>query len=178
MHRTGAAECEHRHTAVVDAPVCRMRARRGRHGFANDAEDAISSLLQRHIELVRKYLNRRFRPGAVQWHVTAEKVAGIEDSKYDIGISDAGIGSASPVAGRSGITSGAVGTNFEQTQIINSGDRAATCPDLDHVDRRHRDRHAAAGLEAVTTVDLGVADDEWLAILNQTGFGGRTSHVE
>ena len=136
MNRAGAAEGEQRHAAVIDAAVGGVRARGCRHRLGDDAEDAARRVRRREIELGGERRHRPVGGGAVELHVAAEKVVGVEQAEHEVGVGHRRLRSAAAVAGRAGRGAGAFGTDLEQSQRIGMGDAAAAGADLDHVDRR------------------------------------------
>ena len=84
----------------------------------------------------------------------APKVVGVEPPELDVGIGDGRIGTAEVVGGGTGFGAGAVRPDADLTERVDAGDRTAAGTDLDHLDDRDRDGHAAALLEAGGAGDL------------------------
>ena len=128
--------------------------------------------------LARASPSRRSAAAAVELHVAAEEIVGIEQPEHQVGVGDGRLVAAAAVAGRTGIGAGALRADLEQPERVDMGDAAAAGADLDHVDRRDGDRQPAAFLEAVAAVDLEQPGDQRLAVLDQAGLGGGAAHVE
>jgi len=114
----------------------------------------------------------------VERHLAAEEISCSQEAEHEIGVGHGGLASAPAVADRPGLGTGAGRPHLEQAKGIDAGDAATAGADLDEVDRRHCDRHAAALLETIAAVDLLLAADDRPPVLDQAGFCGRAAHVE
>src|SRR5208337_5610506 len=92
------------------------------------------------------------------------KVAGrivvrVQITEDQVGISDGGLGSASSVAGRSGIGAGGVGTNFDRSpQAVVPRDRASARAERAQV--YHRRRHPPTVDDRLEVINPGTASLE------------------
>ena len=119
-----------------------------------------------------------FRPGNVQLHPATQEIARVEITQDKVGIRDRWRSPAVAVTDRSRVRAGRIRTNFEQSQCVYPGDRATTSADLDHLNNRDLDRKPRSLLETIDAADFKVRRCLRLAVVNQTGFGGRPAHVE
>ena len=72
----------------------------------------------------------------------AGEIVGIELAEDEVGVGDRRAVAAATVAGGSGLGPGTLRSGLDPSHRVDPGDRAATGPDLDHLDDRDRDRHA------------------------------------
>ena len=90
----------------------------------------------------------RPRPAAAPIKPVSTEGIGLQAAQADIGVGDGGRGAAAVVASRSGVRAGAVWPDGDTPEQVHGRDGAAARADFDHLDGRHRYRHAAALLEA------------------------------
>ena len=154
MNRPGAAKGEQRKPAMIDATIGGMGAHGGRHGFGNDAIDAAGGVGQIGAELVAQALDRGFGGRLVELHAAAEEIVGIEQAQHDIGVGDGRLGAAAAIGSRTRRRAGAARADLKKAEIVDMGDGTAAGADLDHVDGRHGQRHAAALAEAIHAIDF------------------------
>ena len=89
----------------------------------------------------------------VQAHLAPEDVGRVEAAEHRVGVGHGRPGTAPAVAHRPGPAARAFRADAQRAGVIEVGDAAAACADLDHVHDRHPDRKP--GREAADVVALG-----------------------
>ncbi len=178
MGRPGAAEADQRIAPRIAAFLDQVNARRARHAFGHDLEDAGRRRDRRQAERFRDLEHRALGRGAVELHASAKEEIRVEIAEHEIGVGHCWQSAALAVAGRAGIGPGAVRADLEQADLVDAGDRAAAGADFDHVDDRRLDRQAAALLEAMDAGRFHARGNVDRAVLHQAGLGRGAAHVE
>ena len=105
----------------------------------------------------------------VERHLAAEQLRR-EVAEHDIRVGHGRLFAAAPVGGRSGVGPCRLRADAEcLRELRDVGDRAASCADGVHVDRRHLDAEVA---------DRGLAADRRLTVLTEGNVRRRAAHVE
>ena len=127
----------------------------GEHVLAHHLEDAPRAIFdgqsKRLAELAPEGLLCRCE---VELHRSAEEETGIVVSKYQIGVRHRRLVAAEAITGRTRHRAGALRSDLEETELVDMGDAAAACADLDELHHRDLDRKSAAFLEASYAADL------------------------
>src|ERR1051325_4214818 len=103
MHRPGAAECVHRHTARIFAALAEMSTRGVGHVLVDDLMNAPGDLLCAHVNARADAGERAARAVEIQTHLAAEKILWIEITKHQIGIGHGWLRTALAITNRSRI---------------------------------------------------------------------------
>src|SRR5437870_4192720 len=104
-------------------------------------------------------------------HLAAEEVVGIEIAQHDIGVSHGRLRAAESVAGRTRRRAGTLGTDLDQSAVIDPGDAAAARTHLGQVDDRNTDRLARAlGAGADAAADAEIMRDAWPSVPHYAGL--------
>ena len=114
----------------------------------------------------------------VQLHAAAQEEPGVVVAENQVRICDGRFGSAHPVAGRPGIGTGRMRSDFQQANLVDGCNGAAAGANLDHFDHRRLDRQAGSLGKAVNTRRFHHRGDFGAAILDHAGLGGGAAHVE
>ena len=118
----------------------------------------------------------------VEGDFAAEEIVRVEPSQYEVGIGDRGLRPALAITDWPGVGSGALGTDPQDAARIYPGDGPATCADFYEVDYWRADWISRAASRSDARLrrrpDLVVLGHAGCAALNQSGFGGRSAHVE
>ncbi len=178
MHRTGAAERNHRQRARVDAAVGGLHRSRFGHAFVDHVVDAPCATVAGDVEVVREARHRGIRRGAVEREVAAEERALVDVAEQQVGVCHRRLGAAAAVARGAGRGRRAARADLERAELGARRDAAAAGADLDHVDRLDLQREAAALAEALVARDFELVRNLWLAVRDQAQLRRRAAHVE
>ena len=107
---------------------------------------------------------------------SAERIGG-EAPEDQIGVGYRGSGAAEAVGGRARFGAGTEGADPDLAEHVHSGDRSAARADLDHLDHRDGDRHAAALVESVGAGHLEGLGCPGGLVLDEADLCRRTTHV-
>src|SRR5882724_1892234 len=102
-----------------------MSARRRRHLLADDPVDARRRLARISAEPLPEHRDRPLRPGAVELHLAAEEIVGVEKSEDEVGVGHRRPRAAAPVGDRPRYRPGAARPDLEEPELADLGDAAA-----------------------------------------------------
>src|SRR6516162_4356566 len=134
MRRSGAADRDHRIATRVTAFLDDVHARGRGHVLADDLVDAPGRLDRRQTEPPAEPADRCRCRSTVERHASAEKEIGVEIAEQQVGVGYSRFGPAKVVTRWTRIGTRAARADLHQTQLVDTGDRAAAGADLDHVD--------------------------------------------
>ena len=178
MGGAGAAKPDHGIATRIAPLLDDMGARSLRHILVHDRMNTPGSLDRAETHRRAQFCQGRLGSLPIEAHPTAQKIARVQIAQKKIGVGHGRPLAATPIAGRTRCRPGAVRADLQQPELINLGNRAATGPDLHHVDDRRLDRQPGAGLETMHARRFHRRCDIGATILDQTGLGSRPTHVE
>ena len=108
----------------------------------------------------------------------APKVSGCRRPRQDVGVGHGGVVPAEVVGGRAGFRAGAARPDADLPEGVHGGDGAAAGADLQHLDHRDGDGHAAALLEPGRPRHLEAGGGARHVVLDEGDLGRRAAHVE
>ena len=102
----------------------------------------------------------------------------MQATQADVGVGHSGVVPAEVVGGRAWLRTGAARPDTDLPEGVGGGDGAAAGADLQHLDHRDRDRHAAALLEPGLPRHLEAGGGARHVVLDEGDLGRRAAHVE
>ena len=127
-------ETKEREPAWVVTAFDRNHFDRAGHVLVRNLDDRRSKIDHAHPGVRGERAERRRRLVDIQRHPPAQKIAGIQAAKHQVGIGDGWFDAALAIAGRSGRCAGALGTDAQESSGIDPGDAPAAGTDRLDVD--------------------------------------------
>ena len=178
MHGSGATEGDQRCSPHVGAAFHRVYARGRGHVLVHELVDSAGDVGDARVHGRCDLRHRGLGRGRIEWHLATEEVRRVEHAEQQIGIGDGRLRAAAAVGRRTGLGTGRIRPDLQQSELVDARDAAAARADLHQIDRRDRDRKARSLLEPIHARDLEVVAELRLALLDETRLCGRPAHVE
>src|SRR5205807_8175952 len=114
----------------------------------------------------------------VHANLAAGEVRGVEVAEQEVRVGDRRLTATEAVGRRTRVRARAARADFQQTDLVDGGDRAAAGADLDQLDGGDADRQPAALHEALLARGFEGVGGERLAAVDERELGGGAAHVE
>ncbi len=167
MHRPAAAKSDQDKIARVVSPPDRNQLQGVDHIGVCDADHPHRRLLNADGERVSDRPHGRLSLFLIQGNFTPQEIVRVNAPGNYVGVGDGRLVAAPSVAGRSRVCTRAHGAHPQGARLVDPGDRAASCADLDDIDRGGEDGIAG---EIPAVLDLVFCRDLGGAVFDQRGF--------
>ena len=131
MNWSGSAKGDDRNAAQINPHLDTMHSSSGGHVLVDDFMNPRRRIGGGETQLLGQFTDSSLGCVLIEGKISAEEGVRVEQTQYYVGVGHCGNRASLVVADRTGVRTCRVRTDFQQTELVDTSQRASSCSDLD-----------------------------------------------